>query len=306
MMSGGDFMSFKFSEFLKHELSKKTLRANELAKLIDKVPSYVTKLQKEDIIPNYKDLKIIAKAFGINYEFLLFQIGIIDTNTLTHINAFGSLRSYLAEIMNLTDMTNEKFEIYSDFIQKNIDKLNDKLTDELIGETMDFLGNDFIFPNYNNPYTEDAYEGLKEIPNVKFSTVQNNQSNVQSKMLPVYSNFEYNEKNEPISQFPITLSVLSSKAADIANDFFWYSPTITVSSDLYLIEKVSLNNGDKILYKSKDDIFTGIYTSAGDSIIISNIYDTNKGTSIDGPPIVITDKSEVFIIGKVISILKSA
>ena len=58
-----------------------------------------------------------------------------------------------------------------------------------------------------------------------------------------------------------------------------------------MIEKVSLNNGDKILYKSKDDIFTGIYTSAGDSIIISNIYDTNKGTSIDGPPI-ITDKSE--------------
>ena len=111
-------MSFKFSEFLKHELSKKTIRANELAKLIDKVPSYVTKLQKEDIIPNYKDLKIIAKAFGINYEFLLFQIGIIDTNTLTHINAFGSLRSYLAEIMNLTDMTNEKFEIYSGFIQR--------------------------------------------------------------------------------------------------------------------------------------------------------------------------------------------
>lgn len=301
-------MTFKFSDFLKHELSKKTIKASELAKLIDKVPSYVTKLQKEDIIPNYKDLRIIAKAFGINYEFLLYQIGIIDTSTLTHINAFGSLKSYLAEIMNLTDMNAEKLEVFNEFMKNNINRLNDELTDELIIETMNSLGDNFVYPNYNNPYTEDAYKGFKKIPNVSFSTVKENQSNVQSRMLPVYQDFYEDKESEPISQVPITLKVLNSKANDIANEIFWYSPTNTISNDLYLIEKVSLNNNDKILYKSKDGIFTGIYTIAGDSIIISNIYDTKKGTPIEGPPIVISsgDKSTVYIIGKIISVFKTA
>jgi len=301
-------MTFKFSDFLKHELSKKTIKASELAKLIDKVPSYVTKLQKEDIIPNYKDLRIIAKAFGINYEFLLYQIGIIDTSTLTHINAFGSLKSYLAEIMNLTDMNAEKLEVFNEFTKNNINRLNDELTDELIVETMNSLGDNFVYPNYNNPYTEDAYKGFKKIPNVSFSTVKENQSNVQSRMLPVYQDFYEDKESEPISQVPITLKVLNSKANDISNEIFWYSPTNTISNDLYLIEKVSLNNNDKILYKSKDGIFTGIYTIAGDSIIISNIYDTKKGTPIEGPPIVISsgDKSTVYIIGKIISVFKTA
>ena len=301
-------MTFKFSDFLKHELSKKTIKASELAKLIDKVPSYVTKLQKEDIIPNYKDLRIIAKAFGINYEFLLYQIGIIDTSTLTHINAFGSLKSYLAEIMNLTDMNAEKLEVFNEFTKNNINRLNDELTDELIVETMNSLGDNFVYPNYNNPYTEDAYKGFKKIPNVSFSTVKENQSNVQSRMLPVYQDFYEDIESEPISQVPITLKVLNSKANDISNEIFWYSPTNTISNDLYLIEKVSLNNNDKILYKSKDGIFTGIYTIAGDSIIISNIYDTKKGTLIEGPPIVISsgDKSTVYIIGKIISVFKTA
>ncbi len=301
-------MTFKFSDFLKHELSKKTIKASELAKLIDKVPSYVTKLQKEDIIPNYKDLRIIAKAFGINYEFLLYQIGIIDTSTLTHINAFGSLKSYLAEIMNLTDMNAEKLEVFNEFTKNNINRLNDELTDELIVETMNSLGDNFVYPNYNNPYTEDAYKGFKKIPNVSFSTVKEDQSNVQSRMLPVYQDFYEDKESEPISQVPITLKVLNSKANDIANEIFWYSPTNTISNDLYLIEKVSLNNNDKILYKSKDGIFTGIYTIAGDSIIISNIYDTKKGTPIEGPPIVISsgDKSTVYIIGKIISVFKTA
>ena len=301
-------MTFKFSDFLKHELSKKTIKASDLAKLIDKVPSYVTKLQKEDIIPNYKDLRIIAKAFGINYEFLLYQIGIIDTSTLTHINAFGSLKSYLAEIMNLTDMNAEKLEVFNEFTKNNINRLNDELTDELIVETMNSLGDNFVYPNYNNPYTEDAYKGFKKIPNVSFSTVKENQSNVQSRMLPVYQDFYEDKESEPISQVPITLKVLNSKANDISNEIFWYSPTNTISNDLYLIEKVSLNNNDKILYKSKDGIFTGIYTIAGDSIIISNIYDTKKGTPIEGPPIVISsgDKSTVYIIGKIISVFKTA
>ena len=301
-------MTFKFSDFLKHELSKKTIKASELAKLIDKVPSYVTKLQKEDIIPNYKDLRIIAKAFGINYEFLLYQIGIIDTSTLTHINAFGSLKSYLAEIMNLTDMNAEKLEVFNEFMKNNINRLNDELTDELIVETMNSLGDNFVYPNYNNPYTEDAYKGFKKIPNVSFSTVKENQSNVQSRILPVYQDFYEDKESEPISQVPITLKVLNSKANDISNEIFWYSPTNTISNDLYLIEKVSLNNNDKILYKSKDGIFTGIYTIAGDSIIISNIYDTKKGTPIEGPPIVISsgDKSTVYIIGKIISVFKTA
>ena len=302
-------MTFKFSEFLKHELSKKTIKASELAKLIDKVPSYVTKLQKEDIIPNYKDLRIIAKAFGIKYEFLLYQIGIIDTSTLTHISAFGSLKSYLAEIMNLTDMTIDKLEIFNEFMQNNIDKLNNELTDELIVETMNSLGDSFVYPYYNNPYTEDAYEGLKKIPNVSFSTIKQDQSNVQSRMLPVYHDFNEDRKSEPVSQFPITLKVLNNKAGDISNEIFWYSPTKTVSSNLYLIEKIPLNNNDKILYKSKEGIFTGIYTIAGDSIIISNIYDTVKDTSLNVPPIVFTsedDESTVFVIGKIISVLKSA
>lgn len=302
-------MDFNFSDFLKHELSKKILKANELAKLIDKVPSYITKIQKENIIPNYKDLKIIARAFGISYEFLLFQIGIIDTNTLIHINAFGSLKSYLAEIFNLTDMTKEKRKIFNDFIDKNEDKLNDELTDELMIETMDFLGNDFIFPNYKNPYTEHTYPGYKKIPKVTFPSVQGNQSNVQSKMLPVYYDLNENGDTDPISQFPTTQNVLATKATDIGNEIFWYSPTKNISNDLYLIEKVSVNNGDRLLYKNRDKIYTGIYSSTPDSIIITNIFDTQQNTSIDGPPVIIStnDRStNMFIIGKVLSVFKTA
>lgn len=301
-------MSFKFSEFLKHELSKKTIRANELAKLIDKVPSYITKLQKEDIIPNYKDLRIISKAFGVNYEFLLFQIGIIDTKTLTHINAFGSLKSYLAEIMNLTDMTKDKLDIFNDFINQNIDKLNDELSDELMIETLDFLGDSFQFPNYNNPYSNDAYEGYKKIPNVAFSNLKHNKSDVESKMLPVYHEFKEDKKSESISQFPITLGMLNSKASDITNDFFWYSPMPTVSKDLYLIEKITPKEGDKVLYKDKNNIYTGMYSSTSDSIIISNIYDTQKDILVEGPPLIVPNKEilDIFIIGKVISALRAA
>lgn len=301
-------MDFNFSDFLKHELSKKILKANELAKLMDKVPSYITKIQKENIIPNYKDLKIIAKAFGVSYEFLLFQIGIIDTNTLIHINAFGSLKSYLSEIFNLTDMTKERRKVFIDFIDKNEDKLNDELTDELIIETMDFLGNDFVFPNYKNPYTEHAYPGFKKIPKVIFPSAKGTESNVQSKMLPVYYELNETGNSEPISQFPITLSVLSNKASDIGNEIFWYSPTKTISTDLYLIEKVSLNNGDKLLYKNKDKIYTGIYSATSDSIIITNIFDTQQNISVDGPPIILSvndNNSNIFIIGKVLSVFKA-
>ena len=308
MIAGGGLMSFKFSEFLKHELSKKTIRANELAKLIDKVPSYVTKLQKEDIIPNYKDLRIISKAFGVNYEFLLFQIGIIDTKTLTHINAFGSLKSYLAEIMNLTDMTQDKLDKFNEFVSLNIDKLNDELSDDLMSETLDFLGDDFQFPHYNNPYSNDPYQGFRKIPNVTFSNLKQNKSDVESKMLPVYHDFKEDEKSESISQFPITLSMLTSKASDITNDFFWYSTMPTVSKDLYLIEKIAPNEGDQVLYKDKSTIYTGMYSSTSDSIIISNIYDTEKDMLVEGPPLIVSNKEnlDIFIIGKVISTLKAA
>lgn len=301
-------MSFKFSEFLKHELSKKTIRAKDLAKLIDKVPSYITKLQKEDIVPNYKDLRVISKAFGVNYEFLLFQIGIIDTNTLTHINAFGSLKSYLAEIMNLTDMTEDKWKIFNEFVSINIDKLNDELSDELMSETLDFLGDDFQFPNYNNPYSDDPYKGFKKIPNVTFSKLKQSKSDVESKMLPVYHEFQENQKSEPISKFPITVSMLTSKASDITNDFFWYSPMLTVSKDLYLIEKITPTEGDKVLYKDKSHIYTGVYSSTSESIVISNIYDTKKDKLVEGPPLIVSNKEnlDIFIIGKVISTLKAA
>lgn len=80
---------------------------------------------------------------------------------MTHINAFGSLKSYLAEIMNLTDMNAEKLEVFNEFTKNNINRLNDELTDELIVETMNSLGDNFVYPNYNNPYTEDAYKGFK-------------------------------------------------------------------------------------------------------------------------------------------------
>jgi len=40
---------------------------------------------KNNIIPDYEDLKVIAKTLDINYSFLLFQIGILDEADLKHI-----------------------------------------------------------------------------------------------------------------------------------------------------------------------------------------------------------------------------
>ena len=50
------------------------------------------------------------------------------------------------------------------------------------------------------------------------------------------------------------------------------------------------------------------YIQLLNSIIISNIYDTKKVSPIEGPPIVISsgDKSTVYIIGKIISVFKTA
>lgn len=301
-------MTFEFKEYLKYQLSKKTIRAKDLADAIGKVPSYITKMQKGEISPNHKDLRILANMFGVEYEFLLFQIGYIDAHTLTHIKAFTSLRSYLAEIMNLNSMTIDKYDVYDKFIKNNFERLDNELTDELIVEVINALGDDFVYPSYKNPYSEDCYPKFRKIPSAKFATSTSNITSSESQLLPVYNDFSRENAISPISNFPITLDTIRSKATDPDNEFFWYSPTKTISENLYLIEKSDVDNGDKILYKDNGTIFTGRYLVTQDLIIISNSFDTHNNKSIDAPPLTIPleSKTNIYIIGKVISTLRTA
>ena len=77
-------MSFNLSEFIRMEMAKKNIKAVDLADALNKSPSYISKMLKNNIIPDYEDLKVIAKILDINYSFLLFQIGILDLS-LIHI-----------------------------------------------------------------------------------------------------------------------------------------------------------------------------------------------------------------------------
>ncbi|MBB6215074.1 transcriptional regulator with XRE-family HTH domain [Anaerosolibacter carboniphilus] len=305
-------MSFKFSEFLKHELGKKVLKANELAKLMNRAPSYITKLQKEDIIPDYKDLKVIAEQFGIGYEFLLFQIGIIDVNTLLHINAFGNLKSYLSEIINLTNMTPEKIDIINTYMKENTDKLDFELTDDLIVETMKTLGDEFVFPSYKNPYGADSFRDFKKLPKIKIATGETSQVENQLKQLPVYSDFNVDGGVNVMTEIAIDIRTLKNKATNLESEFFWYSPYSSIR-DLYLVEKVHCKDGDRVIYKKKDTIYTGKYNVKTtddkiNSVVFTDIIAPHKDEPVAVPEFFLENNipADMLIIGKVLSVFKDA
>lgn len=310
MMLGGGGMSFDFSEFLKHELDKKVLKANELAKIMNRAPSYITKLKTEDIIPDYKDLRVIAEQFGMGYEFLLFQIGIIDEQTLLHINAFGTLKSYFSEVINLTYMTKEKLETITNFMKENIDKLESELTDEFIVETVRTLGDDFIFPSYKNPYGPGSFTGLKKLPKIKIATGETSKIENQSKKLPVYSDFNADGGVNVMTEIAIDMRTLKNKATNIENEFFWYSPYSSIRA-LYLIEKVHCKDGDRVLYKKKDTVYIGKYNIKTtdekiNSVVITDIIAPHKDEPIAIPEFFLESNipSDILIIGKVLSTFK--
>jgi len=101
-------MGFNLSEFIRLEMTKKNIKAVDLADALNKSPSYISKMLKNNIIPDYEDLKIIAKTLDINYPFLLFQIGILDEADLKHIIACNTLKEYLGELLKVNDMEEEK------------------------------------------------------------------------------------------------------------------------------------------------------------------------------------------------------
>lgn len=65
-------MSFNLSEFIRMEMAKKNIKAVDLADALNKSPSYISKMLKNNIIPDYEDLKVIAKILDINL--FLFHI----------------------------------------------------------------------------------------------------------------------------------------------------------------------------------------------------------------------------------------
>lgn len=310
MISGGVFMNFSFSEFLKHELGKKVLKASELAEIMNRAPSYITKLKNQNIIPDYKDLRVIAEQFEIGYEFLLFQIGIIDENTLLHINAFSTLKSYLSEIMNINNMTQEKLSVFFQYMNNNIEKLDQELTDEMLLEVTNTLGNTFILPTYKNPYSKDYYPGFKKLPNIKLAVPEKKYDNKQLKNLPVYTDFNNSEENKVITEVAVDLKTLEKKALNIENEFIWYSPSISIK-DLYLVEKGQYKNTDKIIYKKKDTIYIGKYNVKSsdnqvNSIVITDILKPSNNEVIEIPEFFLENQipEDLIIIGRVLSVLK--
>ena len=54
-------MSFNLSEFIRMEMAKKNIKAVDLADALNKSPSYISKMLKNNIIPDYEDLKISSQ-----------------------------------------------------------------------------------------------------------------------------------------------------------------------------------------------------------------------------------------------------
>lgn len=303
-------MGFKFGDFVKYELVRKKIKAIDLAEAINKSPAYITKLQKQNFIPEHNVLKIIAKKFEISYEFLLYQIGIIDEYALLHINAFTTLKGYLSEVMNINDMSVDKIEKLMKYMKDNKEKLDKELDDKLILEVKNTLGESFVFPKYEDPYAPDSFYGFKKINNLKIATgeIEKHVSNI--KELPVYKDFDDNGNDKIISKVKVDLNFIKADV-NFNNEIVWYKPFVD-KDYYYLIEKNAYNNGDKILFKQNDDMFIGKYTvnmsnTTMNSVIISNIVNVHSEKEKDTPIFFMNNDipDNLRIIGRIISEFKS-
>lgn len=297
-------MGFNFGDFLKYELGKKKVKAIDLAKAIGKSPAYITKIQKENIIPDYETLRIFSEKLEIDYEFLLFQIGIIDENTLLHINAFNNLKGYLAEIVNLNEMTSEKIETFTNLMKEYKHKLEMQLDSTLINEVKNYLGKNFIFPKFENPYKQDSYYGFKQIKNLKITTGEKEKFSSKFIKIPVFTDFNNKDNKGPIKYLSTDISNLKDKI-DFDEDVVWYTP-LEDSKHFYLVKLNAYSNKDKIIFKYNGTIYEGIFnikTYDNNTIGISNIKNT-KNLEQDDSLILFPENNppkNFEIIGKILS-----
>lgn len=286
-------MSFDLSEFIRMELAKQNIKAVDLANALDKTPSYISKMLKNNIIPDYKDLKIIAQKLNINYPFLLFQIGILDEADIKHIIACNTLKGYLGELLKVNSMDEKRTDIFINFLESNKDSMENNLTDELLNKVRDTLGEEFIFPDYINPYTKDSYYGFKKLRNLRLASGEYVRS--RFKKLPLYTSIDnLGEVTEKEMGFDFTLL-----KEEIARDseVVWLKP-----DDMeycYLINIGQYEDKEKILFKKGGDLYIGKYNYQEKTMVLTDILNAVTREE-EGAPIISTDTSSVKIFGKVL------
>lgn len=294
-------MGFNFGKFLEHELVMKNIKGVELARVLDKSPAYITKMQKQNIIPDYDDLKKIADKLGISYEFLLFQIGVIEDSTLQHINFFTNIKSYLAETINNNNFTLEKGKRLMEYIIEHNEVLEMAITEEEVIKLKNFLGDEFIFPKFQNPYTEDSYSGFKKQKDINIRTGENEKHLRNYRKVPVFEDFNEDGTEIQIDKIGFDLD-MKKEEINFNGNIVWYKPKNQYTY-YYLVEKDFIKNGNKILFKKTTEMYIGFYTSNNSTVIISNIQNAVTKESVD-TPIIYTDVNipeDIRIIGKIIS-----
>lgn len=285
-------MSFNLSEFIRMEMAKKNIKAVDLADALNKSPSYISKMLKNNIIPDYEDLKVIAKILDINYSFLLFQIGILDEADLKHIIACNTLKEYLGELLKVNDMEEEKVNAFINFLVTNKENLGDNLTDELLNNVKDALGENFIYPDYATPYTEDSYYGFKKIRNLRLATGEYVRSKFRK--LPLYTALN----NGPITgrDMGFDFSLLKEEI-EPDTEVVWFKPED--KEYCYLVNIGQYKDKDKILFERGDAIYVGKYNYQEKTMVLTDIMNAVSREE-DDTPIVLTDTKSIRIIGKVL------
>lgn len=286
-------MSFDLSEFIRMELTKQNIKAVDLANALNKTPSYISKMLKNNIVPDYEDLKIIAKKLNINYPFLLFQIGILDEADIKHIIACNTLKGYLGELLKVNSMDEKRTDIFINFLESNKDSMENNLTDELLNKVRDTLGEEFIFPDYINPYTKDSYYGFKKLRNLRLASGEYVRS--QFKKLPLYTSIDnLGEVTEKEMGFDFTL-LKEEIAAD--SEVVWFKPDD--KEYCYLINIGQYEDKEKILFKRGGELYIGKYNYKEKTMVLTDILNTVTREE-ESTPIISTDTSSVKIFGKVL------
>jgi hypothetical protein len=158
----------------------------------------------------------------------------------------------------------------------NKENLGDNLTDELLNNVKDALGENFIYPDYATPYTEDSYYGFKKIRNLRLATGEYVRSKFRK--LPLYT---------ALNSGPITgrdmgfdFSLLKEEI-EPDSEVVWFKPDD--KEYCYLVNLGQYKDKDKILFERGDAIYVGKYNYQEKTMVLTDIMNAVSREEDDTP-----------------------
>lgn len=252
-------------KLIKSVLEKKGLLIKDLCRMANIKQAYASRLIKDDLNPSPDILKAISQALDIKYEVLLVAAGILESNSLRHIIVPDTLKSFLAEAINLNPANDKNLKLIFDYMNEKQQFLEDKMDFDTLMSTILNLKDDLILPV---DYSEIDYSDQRKIEindnNLDYLRIKNalyisSKDDNRPIELPVIYDFDNN--NTPIDSGLKYQIDPMSVAAFRHNNKYWFSPQTNLRHLYLVITDIKPTDFSIVLFKHGPLISFGQYRS---------------------------------------------